>query len=117
MPAGAFEFLRNCIQKKMLGAEAPNLGLSCPQGPLNFSKMASGENDLGKSPEPRVVVPTGAIKSLKKILQEGSCSLPAPSLRTNPMRRVKEEGAGQMLAILPRIQPFPAPEGGRGQQN
>ena len=72
----------------------------------------------GKKPERQVVMPAGAFKFLKKdILQGGSCSLPASSLRTNPMRRVKEEGAGQMLAILPRIPPFPAPEGGRGQQN
>ena len=80
--------------------------------------MTSGKMIWGKSPERRVVMPAGAFKFLKKdILQEGSCSLLAPSLRTDPMRRVKEEGAGQMLAILPRIPPFPAPEGGRGQQN
>ena len=71
-----------------------------------------------KSPERRVVMHAGAFKFLKKdILQERNCSLLAPSLRTTPTRRVKEEGAGQMLATLPRIPFFPAPEGGRGQQN
>ena len=65
IPAGAFEFLKNGIRKKMIWQKAPNLGLSCPQGSLNFSKMASGKNDLGKSPEPRVVMPAGAFEFLK----------------------------------------------------
>ena len=49
MPAGAFKFLENDIRQKTL-TKARNDGLSCPQGPLNFSKMLSGENDLGQKP-------------------------------------------------------------------
>ena len=49
----------------MIWEKAPNHGLSCPQGPLNFSKMISGKMIWGKSPERRVVMPAGAFKFLK----------------------------------------------------
>ena len=32
------------------GGEAPNNGLSCPQGPLNFQKITPGKNGLGLKP-------------------------------------------------------------------
>ena len=31
----------------MIWGKSPNDGLSCPQGPLNFSKVTSGKYDLG----------------------------------------------------------------------
>ena len=70
MPAVAFEFLKNDIRQKWFGAKAPNDGLSCPQGPVNFSKMTSVKMIWGKSPERRVVMPAGAFKFLKNDLRQ-----------------------------------------------
>ena len=40
-----------------LGAEKKTKNqLSCPQGPLNFSKMTSGKNDLGQKPQIGIIV-------------------------------------------------------------
>ena len=36
--------------QKTSSKKAPNDGLSCPQGPLNFSQMTSGKNDLEQKP-------------------------------------------------------------------
>ena len=46
MPAGALTFPKSDIRQKWFGAKAPNDGLSCPQGPSNFSWNDTGFNDF-----------------------------------------------------------------------
>ena len=78
MPAGAFKFLKSGIQQKCFGTKAPSDGLSCPQGPLNFSKMTSGKMIWGKSPERRVVMPAGAFEFLKNDIRQKWFGAKAP---------------------------------------
>ena len=61
MPAGAFKFLKTDIRQKCFGAKAPNDGLSCPQGPLNFSKMTSGKQIRAKAPNDGLSCPQGPL--------------------------------------------------------